>query len=436
MVLASLLFYGSFAYDLTRTDVLKLLMLFGALFFLCYKLIQFEKWNYKFLLASGILFRLVFLFAEPNLSQDFNRFVWDGNLLLLGINPYLFLPDDLILQADLAIANARELHAGMGSLSAANYSNYPPVNQLLFALAAWIGGKSILATVMASRVMIIFADIGIFYVGRKLLRQVNRSPHLIFWYFLNPLILIELTGNLHFEGVMLFFFICSLYLLSLHKWIWAAFPYAISISVKLIPLLFLPLFITHLGIKKSALFYGVVGGCLVICFLPFYSPQFIHNYMQTIGLWFSNFEFNAGLYNLIKQIALQLDVKPWELIKDYGKITPYLVIIIILATTFLRRNQNLGILIGSMLLVLSAYYFLASTVHPWYVIFLVLLAIYTDFRYPIAWSAFIILSYTAYANPEFKENLALLFVEYFLVIGFLCYEIIRYKGQKLVIRKN
>ncbi len=436
MVLASLLFYGSFAYDLHRTDVIKLLMLYGALFFLCFKLIQFEKYNYKFLLAAGILFRLVFLLAEPNLSQDFYRFIWDGKLVLLGINPYLFLPDELIIQADLAIANARELHTGMGSLSSAHYSNYPPVNQLLFALAAWVGGKSILGTVVTTRVLLILADIGIFYFGRKLLRQVNRSPHLIFWYFLNPLILIELAGNLHFEGVMLLFFIWSLYLLSRLKWIWAAVPFAISISVKLIPLLFLPLFISHLGIKKSAIFYGVTGGFLLICFFPFYSPQFIHNYTETIGLWFSNFEFNAGLYNLIKQLAMQFDVKPWELIKDYGKITPFLVILIVAAATFLRKNQNMGVLMGSMLLILSAYYFLASTVHPWYVIFLVLLAIYTDFRYPLVWSALIIMSYTAYANPDFKEDLALLFVEYFFVIGFLCYEIVRYKGQKLVIRKN
>ena len=58
----------------------------------------------------------------------------------------------------------------------------------------------------------------------------------------DPFIIIELTGNLHFEPVMLFFLICGIYKLYEQKWILAAVLIACSVSVKLIPLLFLPLF--------------------------------------------------------------------------------------------------------------------------------------------------------------------------------------------------
>lgn len=436
MVLASLLFYTSFAYDLVRTDFIKLISLFFALFFLCYKLIQFEKWNFNFLLISGILFRLIFLLVEPNLSQDFYRFIWDGELVLSGINPYLQSPDSIMENGGILLANAQELHNGMGSLSARHFSNYPPLNQLLFAISAFLGGKSIMGSLIAMRSIIILADIGIYYFGKKLLRYLNRSPYLIFWYFLNPLVIIELTGNLHFEGVMLFFFIWGLCLITLNKWLFAAIAFACSISVKLVPLMFLPLFITYFGFRKSMKFYIVLGLGILMGVLPFYSSEFLNNYANTVGLWFSNFEFNAGIYNLIKQIAIKFDVKPWELIKIYGKLVPYIMIGFVLLLTFLRDNKKMPILISSMLWVLVLYYFLSSTVHPWYIIFLVGLSVFTDYRFPLAWSVVIILSYSAYENPEFKENLGFLFIEYFVVFGFMIYEIFKLKGLKLLIRKN
>lgn len=423
-------FYYTFAYHLARTDFIKLLSLFVVLFFLCYKLIQFEKWNFKLLLGFGILFRLIFLFKEPILSQDFNRFIWDGQLVSNFINPYLQVPDTLIAQSNLVIFNAQQLYDGMGELSAKHFSNYPPLNQIIFGISALLGGKSILGSLLTIRCIIILADIGILYYGRKLLKNLNHSPHLIFWYFLNPLVIIELTGNLHFEGVMLFFFVWSLYLLSIQKWQWAAVVLACSISIKLVPLLFLPFFLKHLGLKKSFLFYTIITLVSLILFAPFYSSEFISNYSKTIGLWFSNFEFNASLYNIIKQTAIQFDTKPWELIKTYGKITPIVTIVAVLLFTFFRKNKNLSVLIKSMLWVLLLYYFISPVVHPWYVISVVLLAVFTEYKFAIIWSAAIVLSYFAYSQTDFKENLWLLALEYISVYSFLAYEIVAHRNKK------
>lgn len=430
LAVLSFVFYYTFAYHLQRTDFVKLLTLFVALFFFCFKLIQFEKLNFRFLLGLGIIFRLVFLFTEPNLSQDFYRFIWDGHLVANGDNPYLHTPDDLIINMVSIIPNADVLYDGMGSLSARHYSNYPPLNQLLFALASFIGGKSIFGSLLVLRITIILADIGVFYFGRRLLKNLNKSPHLIFWYFLNPLVIVELTGNLHFEGVMLFFFILSMFLLSINKWKIAGIFMACSISVKLVPLLFLPLFFKYLGWKKSIIFYSIIGITSIVLFLPFNTPEFIDNYTKTISLWFSNFEFNSSIYNIAKKIAIHFDAKPWEFIKEYGKVTPVLTIVTVALFTLLPKKYDLNRVLWSMMWVMTIYYFISTTVHPWYPIFLVLLSIFTTYRYAIIWSAAIVLSYFAYSQADFNENLWLLGIEYTSVFGFIVYEIVTHHNKK------
>ncbi len=421
IALISVLFYYSFSYDLLRTDYIKLLSLFVALFFCCYKLIQLEKWNFKFLITIGILFRLISLVTIPNLSQDFYRFIWDGELFINGINPYLHLPNDLIQQSSITIANADLLYTKMGWLSAEHYSNYPPLNQFIFAIASFIGGKNILSSVIVMRVFIISADIGILYFGKKLLENLKLPTYTIFWYFLNPLVIIELSGNLHFEGVMLFFFVLSLYLLSLNNWKLASVFYAFSISIKLVPLLFLPIFFKYFGFKKSIIFYILVLLINVLLFIPFYSDGFIENYSETIGLWFTNFEFNASIYYIIREIGFH--IKGYNIIQTVGKITPFIVIIIVLSLSFLRKNNTLKSVCISMLAALSCYYFLSTTVHPWYLIFLLLLGILADFKFPILWTLSIILSYLAYMNVDNKENLILVFFEYLPVYSLLGFEL-------------
>lgn len=437
MVLCSLLFYVGLGHGLDRTDFVKLIALHGGLFFCCAKLIWFEKRNFKFLLVAGILFRIVFLWAEPKLSQDFYRFIWDGELIKNGINPYVHAPNDLIGTSNLAIANSDGLYRGMGELSAQHFSNYPPLNQVIFAIAAFLGGGSILGSVMVMRLFIIAADLGVLYFTRTLLERSGSPPHMAFWYFLNPLVIIELTGNLHFEGVMLFFFVWAMYLISRGKWMVAAPIYALSIMAKLVPILFIPVFLRHFGLKKGIGFYFITGIACLLLLLPFYSRVFIDNYSETLGLWFSNFEFNASIYNVVKKIGVaRFGAKPWELVKSYGRTMALGVIGIALLLAFFRKNENFGTLLKSMLWILASYLFLSSTVHPWYIVFLLLLGIFTAHGFPVLWTLMVILSYWAYSNPGYRENLWLMAIEYLVVFGYLIYELTLKDRKKLYFFKK
>jgi len=428
----SALCYLYFAYNLLRTDIISLVTLYTILFVCFYKVLQLAKDNFKFLVIIAILLRVVFLFATPNLSQDFYRFIWDGRMILEGYNPYLFTPQSFIDQSILPLKQAQELYNGMGALSASHFTNYPPINQLFFVIAGIFSGKSILGSAIVMRIIIIAADIGTLYFGKKLLERLNLSVNNIFWYILNPFIIIELTGNLHFEGVMIFFLVWSLYLLHSGKWKTAALVFAMSVSTKLIPLIFLPLFYQYFtnkknhnsfktGILRLAGFYGIVLIAFLTLFLPFFSMEFVQNYTETVGLWFKNFEFNASLYYVAREIGYLF--RGWNEIAIIGKIIPLIVILFVLIITFFRRNKNTVELITAMLLVLSFYYFSATTVHPWYIATLLFLSIFTRYKFPLVWSFVIIFSYLAYANKSNTENLWIIGFEYLIVYAVFIKEV-------------
>ena len=463
LIFTSVLFYIAFAYDLQRIDYIKLVTLYLALFFLFYKLIQNFKYNIKYLTYIAFGFRALFILAIPNLSQDFYRFIWDGRLILEGFNPYLHTVDAFINNGKFPVAQAQELYNGMGNLNASHLTNYAPINQLCFVIAALFSGKSILGSAIVMRLLIIAADFGTLHFSEKLLEKLNLPVYNIFWYILNPFIIIELTGNLHFEGVMIFFLVWSLYLLHIGKWHFAAIALALSVSTKLIPLMFLPLFfwwfikrngITNTvkpsdsigeiassqtplnnmvkGIKKIISFYAIVGITTLLCFAPFYTSKFIENYTNTVALWFNNFQFNASLYYIAKAIGFTYG--DYHDVIKIGKTIPYIVILFVLIIAFFRKNKTTIQLITSMLFVLSFYYFTATTVHPWYIATLLILAVFTKYKFPLVWSFVIILSYLSYLNinkADKSENLWVIALEYVIVYGMFIWEVFVKKAPKI-----
>ncbi|MEE9407908.1 MAG: mannosyltransferase [Polaribacter sp.] len=431
LISISTFLYFVFAYFLERTEFSKLLFLWFSLFGCFYLLIKSKTITFSTLVGLTVLFRLVFLFSTPNLSQDFYRFIWDGRMILEGLNPYLSLPETFIQQGLKPVSEISALYNGMGQLNGSHYTNYPPLNQLCFLIAALFASKSIFGSIIVLRFIIILADIGILYFGKKILERLNLPIKNIFWYVLNPFIIIEMTGNLHFEPVMLFFLIWSFYKLHQQKWLFSAILIACSVSVKLIPLLFLPLFFQwfvkkeenwFIGFKKLIIFYTVIIATTILFFLPFYSSELIANYSNSVGLWFRNFEFNASFYYIFREIGYLF--RGYNEIAIIGKVTPILTILFLLSLSFFRKNNTLKKLITAILFCLCFYYFTATTIHPWYVATPLILSVFTKYKFPVVWSLVIILSYQAYANTPWQEDLWFVLIEYLVLFSFLIYEIL------------
>ena len=425
----SILFYVGIAYHLNRTEFYKLLFLYSGLFLAFIALVFENKNNPKLLFVLSVFFRLVLLFSIPNLSDDFYRFIWDGRLSWQGMNPYLYLPES----DPYVIAEGEVLYQGMGEMNGSHYTCYPPINQFAFLVPAILFAKNMLGSTIVLRMLLILADIGTYFVGKKLLDFLKLPSYKIFFYLLNPFVILELTGNLHFEGLMIFFLVLSLYFLFTKKQLFSALFFALSVSVKLIPLLFLPLLIKRLGLKKSISYFVVVILLNILFFVPFMSQELVVNFMGSIHLYFQNFEFNASIYYLIREVGFF--VKGYNIIHSVGKITPILVLSAVLLLAVFRKNSQPRVLISSMLFAICIYYSLASVVHPWYIAIPLFFSIFTKYKFPLVWSFFILLSYSAYTSDTvYQENLFLVGGEYVMVYGTFIWELFfrkNYRGSFL-----
>ena len=169
----------------------------------------------------------------------------------------------------------------------------------------------------------------------------------------------------------------------------------------------------------------------IILFLPFYTSELIENYINSVGLWFGNFEFNASFYYLFREIGYLF--RGWNEIAIIGKITPIFTVIFLIILTFLKKNNTMIQLITALLFGLCFYYLMATTVHPWYLATPIILSVFTKYKFPVVWSLVVILSYQAYSNSPWKENLWLVLLEYLIVFSFLIYEIKSSNLKKLII---
>ena len=412
-----------------RTSFNQFILLYLAAFALFYMLwLNRQEWNFKMFLAIAVISRLILLFSVPELSNDFYRFVWDGELITRGVNPYAHLPNELISHGPIFTDQyMRMLYHGMGDLSQQHYTCYPVFNELLFYISASLS-DSIMFNVIALKVIVILADIGIIYIGRKILKLINLPEHKIWLYALNPFVLLEFAGNIHFEGVMIFFFLLGIYYLLIDKFIFGGIFFGLAIQVKLIPLLLIPFVFKRIKWKRSLGYTATTAIVVLLLGQMMLLPKFFDNFMTSIGLYTQNFEFNASIFYLFRELGFA--TVGYDQIAFYGPLLSKIALAGIALLAILRTVKDEISIFSGMLFALVIYYALATTIHPWYIAMILILSVFTRYKFGLIWSMLVMFSYSAYAKNAYQEDTLLIVIEYSLLYLVMIYEIVRSTTKK------
>jgi len=418
----SLLAYLLMAYGTERGDAWQVLIQYGILFG-CFTWI-FRKSDGKsipFLLLAGIMFRLLFLVHTPALSDDYLRYLWDGHLVNAGLNPYNLLPSEA------AGTMAKEVPEQMLRLvlSKDYYSVYPPFSQSVFGMAVFIAPGSLAGQILFLRLFILLTEVLSLVLITRLLDHFNQPRKKALLYALNPLVIIELSGNLHMEALMIGFLLMAVWLLVLEKPFPAGLAFALAVSAKLIPLMFLPILLLKPGRKNALLFFSSVLGFTGLLTLPFFNAEMLRHFWQSLRLYFHLFEFNGSLYYVVRWIGFQ--VKGYNIIHEAGPVFSLITLLAVCMISFVCRKKGWPVIFQAMLWSLALYFLLATTVNPWYITSMVALGLFSNYRFYLVWSLTVTLSYFAYAGGGFHEATWILWFEYLPVYGFLLMDLIKPK---------
>jgi alpha-1,6-mannosyltransferase len=306
--------------------------------------------------------------------------------------------------------NDRDNNFPKGMNSRQYYSIYPFTVQPLFGLAAltenadWKGQFSL-------HIFLIFFEILTFIFLRKLIALLSMNPVVIALYWLNPLIIIELVGNLHTEGFAICFILIAIWYLLKEKIPAFVLAIVLAIGAKLTPLLILP------ALFRSVPFRGFFALSLSVVILSVLSLVFsvgienLPNFWKSFLLYFETFEFNAGIYYALNDFMFTLTKVNYA-----DKISVLLTIVFISSAIGIGWRKNSDGFIKRFLLIYAAYFLLAQVVNPWYIALLIPIGILSRMLFPLIWGVIVWGSYTAYTPSGVEENHLFVILQFCLIL--------------------
>jgi alpha-1,6-mannosyltransferase len=250
---------------------------------------KFERSISRRVVVVGLILAAVwhveFLRLPSGTDDDIHRYVWDGRLQRLGYNPYIVVPSDPAVKW-LHTPETRNLN------NACLPSPYPAGAELFFRAVTAIHEST-----FALKVAFVVCEFAIVFVLLDLLRYTGQEAHLVLAFAWNPVLAVEVAGSGHIDIVGALMLVASAAALARRWRATAAVALGLAISVKLLPVVLLPLYWKRVRIRDAALAAAVVG----LLYVPFLNHGRIP--IGSLGTYVQSFRFNGPVFAALDQVA-------------------------------------------------------------------------------------------------------------------------------------
>lgn len=280
-----------------------------------------------------------FLLTAAGPDDDIHRYVWDGRMQRLGYNPYIVVPSDPAL-AGLHTPATRTLN------NPDLPSPYPAGAQLFFRAIT-----AVHESVFALKVAFVVCDFAIVLVLLDILRRSGQGVHWVLAYAWNPLLAVEVAGSGHIDIVGALLLLVSFAALGRRWRAVAALAFGLAVSVKLLPIVLLPLYWRRVRMRDAVLTALVVG----LLYVPFLSHGRIP--IGSLGTYVQSFRFNDPVFAMFGRVA------PPQLAVG-------LAVLVGLLTATWMRSKSPEWCADAFVWPMAASLLCAPVVYPWYLLWL------------------------------------------------------------------
>ena len=324
--------------------------------------------------AVGALLRAIMMTSTPMLETDFYRYMWDGAVLANGISPYRYSPEEAAKPSgSVPIALQKLAHESGNVITQVNHPQlrtiYPPVAQVFFAAAYFLGPWSMLSL----RIVLAVFDAATFLILLAVLRGLNLSWLFVVIYWWNPLVVKEIFNSAHMDVIAVPLVLAALILTMRARHLNAAGVLALAVGAKLWPVVLLPLVLSRLWRVPRHLFLAVASFSFLslMLLLPVYLGGFDWN--SGFMVYGRQWEMNDALFMALTWgVAWLAKLVPatFSVLQTQVDTAARIFTLLILGAwiAWLSRNQPAAPseFWERSLLIVAALFLLSPTQFPWY----------------------------------------------------------------------